>query len=169
MLKIGENTYIDVEFVDDYISKLTKTNPEAKAFWDELEDAEKEYYIMYSMAVMDNQKYIGQRAFRGQPTEFPRIPRGSRWLGYWDLTTFEGYEPFVKTAQTEVLIGMLDIPVNQARNDRLGRRREGVVAFSLDGFSETYDKLKPTDVVDSISPKAFILLTRWLDGSFSVV
>jgi len=166
MLEIGKNTYIDVAGADWYISTVYAGNQQVTDFWDNLTGDAKEKYLQLAMEIMESQKWTGHRKFTLQETEFPRVNRETSQIG----GSFTGdINPTWGDAQVEILVGIIDIPSNAGRSARLVRQREGVVSFSLDGFSETYDKSMRGEELESISKRAYMLLRRWLSGSYSAV
>lgn len=166
MLEIGINTYVDVDFVDDFV--FTFYEGDVKNYWNSLNENQKMYYIMHSFAIMDSQKYIGKRMYTEQETEFPRISRLE--------TQFDGIndpdelDELFQIAQAEILVSILDVQgTGHGGMALIAKLKQGLVSFSLDGFSESYSNSVRPEELALISPKAHMLLRKWLHGSFSVL
>lgn len=164
MIVVGENSYIDVNYMDEYISKYAGFQSPVIEAWDNLEDEQKEMLLIKSAIEIDSLDFIGCKKYKNQVLQLPRHTDITSVCkdGVWEFNNY------IKFAQAENVVSLIEAKYT-GNGGRAKRILEGVKSFSLDGFSETYGDVVDTRLSRVSSPESIKFLSSWLNGGFDIL
>ena len=165
MITVGVDSYITLEYADDYMSTASE---EVRTAWEALTESQREAILKKSAAQIDNIIYTGQRKYVGQTMAFPRT-KGVQ-VHSSDLTV--GIPENVRIAQIENATFLLDTASSKQLEKAKQRAKAGITKIELADWKETYGG-KTYSVYDESNKLAneevLVYLNRYRNGSFKSV
>lgn len=150
--------YVTVAEADAYITARYVSTDAARIRWNDLEEADKEAYLLRSVEALDQLPFHGRRAVLTQLNAFPRYP---------STVVPES----VKAAQVENALKLTDTSGDADVELYSKMRMFGVKSYSIGNLSETLGA--PTTSVmlspDFVSEKAYRLVSRYIYGGYRIV
>lgn len=165
MITVGVDSYITLEYADDYMSTASE---EVRTAWEALTESQREAVLKKSATQIDNIIYTGQRKYVGQTMAFPRTKGVQTYSS--DLTI--GIPENVRIAQIENAMFLLETTSSKQIAKARQRARAGITKYELADWKETYSG-NTYSVYDETNKLAneevLVYLNRYRNGSFKSV
>lgn len=172
----GDTTYVLLDEADEYIGSNTlvgfKIDP---TIWTELNSIQKARYLFAASRLVDNaENYLGERQFKDQTLEFPRIPSGDNnwpWVGraLTEVNTYNAYLTEQKRRVKNATIEQAYAFVRDGdRNEHIERRLSGIRGFS-ESVGPISESASYGGKVLPLCPEAMELLAPYINGSMELV
>ncbi|MDP4143185.1 MAG: hypothetical protein Q8936_01705 [Bacillota bacterium] len=171
-LVIGDNSYIDLDYANNYFSERLYTDP-----WNSAGDDTKVKAILMATKKIERQPLQGRKAVNNQVLQFPRMIysyNNYNWLDSYFVT--ENGNKYITSSQGWIIESEVSERVKQAvceealallefgNNKRLKLQQQGVKSFSVSKLSETYTG----STIKILSQEAKELLQPYLATSVEI-
>ena len=159
MLTAGTDSYVTVEYADEYIAEHYLPESIEQKRWSDLGTEEKEIRLRLACEELEQLPWQGATITKDQPLAFPRAP----------YQTFSATEapPKVKNAQVELALWRSD---DQAQTDVAQREQlklEGVQSVSLGSLSMSFSGDGANVVASALTcPKVRTLVLPYIRGGY---
>lgn len=157
MLTVGTDSYITIEYADEYIRGHYRPGSLHRERWEALGEEEKEGFLKAACEELERVKWHGRAVSQDQPLSFPRLP-------YQDRTAEEAPERINK-AQAELALWLSDEQGQEDLQQREQIRLQGIKSVNLGSLSMTFADGAKSELA-LVCPAAVRLITPYLNGGY---
>lgn len=157
MLTVRRDSYISVEYADEYIGGHYRKSSPHRDRWEALGEEEREKYLKAACEELERVKWHGRAVSKDQPLSFPRLP-------YQDRTAEEAPER-IKRAQAELALWLSDEQGQEDLRQREQIRLQGIKSVSLGSLSMSFAEGAKSELA-LICPAAVRLIAPYLNGGY---
>ncbi len=157
MLTVGTDSYITVEYADEYISGHYRAGSTDRNRWEALGKEERENFLKAACEELERVKWHGRVVRRDQLLSFPRLP-------YQDQTAEEAPEN-IKKAQAELALWLSDEQGQEDLRQRKQIRLQGVKSVSIGSLSMSFAEGTKSEFA-LVCPAVVGLIAPYLNGGY---
>lgn len=159
MLTAGTDSYVTVEYADEYIAEHYLPESIEQKRWTDLGTEEKEIRLRLACEELEQLPWQGAAIMKDQPLAFPRAP--------YQTSTATEAPPKIKNAQVELALWRTD---DQAQADAAQREQlklEGVQSVSLGSLSMSFSGDGASVSASALTcPKVRTLVLPYIRGGY---